>query len=102
MNTINYEIDRIPCNSLTPCQCALIELRKAMLEIRLLANKIRLNPWMKNCHNGDYLIGFLNGIHFSWATLLIFQTRDWYRFSEEAEAFSREADFLLGSYLEGH
>lgn len=98
MNTLNIDVSRIPCARLTPYQCALLELRNAMYDIRVLANEIRSNPWMRGRNTGEYLKGRLHGISFSWATLLIFQTNDWEEFNWEADAYRSEAEFLLGQY----
>lgn len=96
-NTLNVDVARIPLSQLTPYQCALIELRSAMQDIRVFANERRLRWWTPR-EIGKYYLGILHGIRYSWSSILIFQTGDYYEFARTGDAFMLEAEFLLGAY----
>jgi hypothetical protein len=96
-STLNADMQGIDCYDLTPLQWALIELREAMQRVREFANERRIRAWMPR-ETGNYLLGKLHGVRYSWSGLLLYQTSDYAEFAELGDVFLREADFLLGAY----
>lgn len=96
-DTLNADLRGLDLFDLTPYHFALIELRRAMQNVREFANERRVGPYIPREH-GKYLLGKLHGVRYSWASLLLYKTGDYTEFAELGDAFLLEADFLLGAY----
>lgn len=93
------ELRRRPLRSLSPPEHAVIEVERALAQIRVAANRARLMRFRNEPHL-SYLVGVLHGSGFAYCNLLIYRG-GWDEFDLIFTAARNEADFLTGPYLEG-
>lgn len=93
------EIRRTPLCDLTIAENGLLQLEYAMLKVRERANEVHQRRWMDS-RDMVYDVGFFNGVRFTMLDQLRdFYWRDYLEFSEIADRYKSEVDFLSGEYL---
>ncbi|MDE1007700.1 MAG: hypothetical protein OSB38_18710 [Paraburkholderia fungorum] len=90
---------RTPLGELTVAEHGALQLERAMLDVRKQANMVRASSWM-SYHDMRYSVGFFNGVRFTILQALDFWTDDYDEFSELAERYASEVEYLAGPYLE--
>lgn len=91
---------RTPYKELSIAESAVLILERAMLGLREKCNAVRASSWM-NSSDADYPYAYFQGTRFSLQSM-VFDHEDgsYHEFSELAERYATEADFLAGPYLE--
>lgn len=95
------QLNKIPLKQMSPTQFLELGMGKIMSDIRKDANqyKVRKSP---KCYGSGYMIGRLHGLWFygsPW-TLWNDSACEYDRISEKFGAYSNEAYFLYGEYLD--